>query len=73
MISLREKEVFKMKWIAVVLVALGALALILAVVERLFGFYTYGVSPDGFLRFANTCILLGISLGILEWRLLKKQ
>jgi hypothetical protein len=62
-----------MKWIVALLVLLGAVALVIAVIERLFGFLILGVSPAGFMRFANTAILLGIGVGIFEWRWHRKE
>jgi hypothetical protein len=62
-----------MKWIVAVLVLVAAIAFILGVIERIGGFLISGVSPAGFLRFANTCLFFAIALGFLDWRWHKKD
>ena len=62
-----------MKWIVTLLVVVAAIAFILGIVERIGGFLISGVSPAGFLRFANTCLFFAIALGLWDWRWHKKE
>jgi len=49
-----------MKMVSVAVAGVGVLALVLAIVEKLFAFQVHGVAPSGYLRFAETLFLLAL-------------
>ena len=61
-----------MKWFMALLIVVAVIAIVFGVIARLGGFIIAGVSPAGFLRFANTCLLFAIALGFWDWRWHKK-
>jgi len=52
--------------IANVLILLGALALISGVCYKLFNLWWFYLTGGAFLKFAHTCLLLGIALYVRE-------
>jgi hypothetical protein len=53
-------------YIANILILLGAAALIGGVFYKVFIVTWWGLSPSSFLRFGDTCLLLGIALYVRE-------
>lgn len=49
-----------MKMVSASVAVVGVLALVLAIVERLFSFQVLGVAPGSYLRFAETLFLLAL-------------
>jgi hypothetical protein len=49
-----------MKMVSASVAVVGVLALVLAVVEKLFSFQVDGVAPSGYLRFAEALFLLAL-------------
>ncbi len=60
-------------YIANIVILLGAAALIVGVIYKLFFLTWLGLWPGSFLRFANTCLLLGIALYVRELIPKKKE
>ena len=59
--------------IANVVILLGAAGLLVGVFYRVFLLSWFDFSPGAFLKFANTCLLLGIALYIRELIPAKKE
>ncbi|MBI4625264.1 MAG: hypothetical protein HY736_18845 [Verrucomicrobia bacterium] len=55
-----------MKMLSVAVGGLGVLALILAIVERLFGFQIMGVPPTGLIRGATALYLLALLIMVYD-------
>jgi hypothetical protein len=51
-----------MKMVSASVAGAGVLALVLAIVEKLFSFQVHGVAPGGYLRFAETLFVLALVL-----------
>jgi hypothetical protein len=51
-----------MKMASAAVAVVGVLALVLAIVERLFVFQVHGVAPSSYLRFAEVLFLLALVL-----------
>ena len=59
--------------IANVVILLGAAGLLAGVFYKVFVLSWFNFSPSAFLRFANTCLLLGIALYVRELIPAKKE
>jgi len=56
-----------------VVILLGAAGLIGGIIYKIFIITWWGLAPGSFLRFANTCLLLGIALYVRELIPKKKE
>ena len=59
--------------IANVVILLGAAGLLVGLFYKGFSLSWFNISPSAFLRFANTCLLLGIALYVRELIPAKKE
>ena len=59
--------------IANVMILLGAAGLLVGVFYRVFLLSWFNFSPSAFLKFANTCLLLGIAIYVRELIQFKKE
>ena len=53
-----------MSKVSIVLIALSALGFIVAILESIFGFNAFGVSPEGYSRACSNLALIAIALAV---------